>query len=65
LKDLESTTPDKPKLPINGSDLIQMGVKPGPIFSKILNAITEKWYENPDITKQDALHIAKSIINTK
>jgi putative nucleotidyltransferase with HDIG domain len=65
LKDLESTTPDKPKLPINGSDLIQMGVKPGPIFSKILNAITEKWYENPDITKKDALHVAKSIINTK
>jgi hypothetical protein len=39
-----------------------MGVKPGPIFSKILSAITEKWYENPNITTQQALHIAKSII---
>jgi len=62
LKDLEASTPSEPKLPITGKDLIDMGVKPGPIFSKILSAITEKWYENPNITTQQALHIAKSII---
>jgi len=42
-----------------------MGVKPGPIFSKILAAVTEKWYENPNITTQQALHIAKSIVNSQ
>jgi tRNA nucleotidyltransferase (CCA-adding enzyme) len=65
LKDLEASTPSEPKLPITGKDLIDMGVKPGPIFSKILSAITEKWYENPNITTQQALHIAKSIINSQ
>ena len=65
LKDLESSTPSEPKLPITGKDLIDMGVKPGPIFSKILSAITEKWYENPNITTQEALHIVKSIINSQ
>lgn len=65
LKGLEASTPSAPKLPISGKDLIDMGIKPGPIFSKILDAITEKWYENPDITKEQALHIAKSIANSQ
>lgn len=54
-------TVSKPKLPINGNDLMQMGIQPGPIFKKILSSITEKWFENPDITKEEAIHIAKSI----
>jgi len=65
LKGLEASTPSEPKLPITGKDLIDMGVKPGPIFSKILAAVTEKWYENPNITTQQALHIAKSIVNSQ
>jgi putative nucleotidyltransferase with HDIG domain len=65
LKSLESTTPSSPKLPINGGDLIAMGVKPGPVFSKILSAVTEKWYEDPEISKSTALHIAKSIVNSQ
>lgn len=64
LKSLESTTPSEPKLPITGGDLIAMGLKPGPVFSKILSAVTEKWYENPNITKDQAMHIAKSIANS-
>jgi len=65
LKSLESSTPSSPKLPINGGDLIAMGVKPGPVFSKILSAVTEKWYEDPEISKSTALHIAKSIVNSQ
>lgn len=62
LDDLNVTV-SKPTLPINGNDLIQMGIKPGPVFSKILEKVTEKWYENPDITKEAALKLAKSIAN--
>jgi len=65
LKSLESSTPSSPKLPITGGDLITMGVKPGPVFSKILSAVTEKWYEDPEISKSTALHIAKSIVNSQ
>ena len=61
LKSLDASTPSSPKLPINGGDLIALGIKPGPIFSKILSAVTEKWYENPAISKKDALHIVKLI----
>lgn len=53
----------KPVLPINGNDLLAMGVKAGPMMGKILNAVTEKWYENPNVSKQEAMHIAKSILN--
>jgi putative nucleotidyltransferase with HDIG domain len=62
LKTLNVNTPSTPKLPINGGDLIQMGIKPGPIFAKILSAVTDKWYENPSISKEEAVNIAKDII---
>jgi poly(A) polymerase len=53
----------KPVLPINGNDLLAMGVKAGPMVGKILSAVTEKWYENPSVSKEEAMHIAKSILN--
>jgi putative nucleotidyltransferase with HDIG domain len=53
----------KPSLPITGQDLILMGIKPGPVFSKILSLVTDKWYENPNITKQQAMKLAKGIAN--
>jgi poly(A) polymerase len=51
----------KPKLPITGEDLKALGLKPGPIYSKIFSEITEKWYDNPNLSKEEALQIAKSI----
>jgi putative nucleotidyltransferase with HDIG domain len=51
----------KPKLPITGNDLQAMGLKPGPIYSEIMKAVTEAWYENPNISKEQALEIAKNI----
>lgn len=62
LDDLNVTV-SKPTLPINGNDLIQMGIKPGPIFSKILSVITDKWYENPSLSRETALKLAKGIAN--
>jgi tRNA nucleotidyltransferase/poly(A) polymerase len=53
----------KPTLPINGNDLIAMGLKPGEIFSKIMSAVTDAWYENPNISKEEAVGIAKQIAN--
>lgn len=49
------------KLPINGNDILAMGIKKGPIIGKILDAITNAWYENPNITRDEALKIAKDI----
>ena len=62
LDDLNVTV-SKPTLPINGNDLIQMGIKPGPIFSKILSVITDKWYGNPSLSRETALKLAKGIAN--
>jgi len=53
--------PVKPIKPISGSDLQQLGLKPGPIFTEIMNAVTDAWYENPGLSKEEALEIAKKI----
>jgi tRNA nucleotidyltransferase/poly(A) polymerase len=53
----------KPKLPINGHDLIEhFNLKPSAMFSKIMSSVLEAWYENPNITKEQALDIAKNIV---
>jgi hypothetical protein len=38
-----------------------MGLKPGPIYSEIMKAVTEAWYENPNVSKEQALEIAKQV----
>lgn len=52
----------KPNLPINGNDLLAMGVKKGPLVGKILSAITDAWFENPNITREQAIEIAKRFV---
>ena len=52
----------KPILPINGNDLINIGIPKGPIYSEILSAITDAWYENPNLTKEEAIRIVRNII---
>jgi poly(A) polymerase len=49
------------KLPINGNDLIDLGLKPGPLIGTILNAVQDAWYENPNITRDQAMDIANKI----
>jgi poly(A) polymerase len=53
----------KPALPINGNDIqIELGVSKGPLIGKMLSAVTDAWYSNPNITRDEAMTIAKSMI---
>jgi poly(A) polymerase len=52
----------KPNLPINGNDLLAMGFKKGPLIGKILSAVTDAWFENPNITREQAAEIAKTFL---
>lgn len=55
---------DKPELPVSGNDLkTELGLKPGPMFGKILNFVLDLWYENPKITKEEAIIKIKSEFN--
>ena len=51
----------KPQLPITGQDLITLGIKKGPIYSVIMKEVTEAWFENPELTKDEAIEIAKKV----
>jgi tRNA nucleotidyltransferase/poly(A) polymerase len=48
------------KLPLTGNDLIKMGFTEGPLIGKIKGAIQDAWYENPNLTKEEAIQIANS-----
>lgn len=58
---LKDEMPTQKKLPINGNDLISIGMKRGKIFTKIFDAVAEKWYDNPNMTKEEALDIARQV----
>ena len=61
LKSLETTT-SKPKLPITGFDLQkELDLKPGPIFTEIMKSVTEAWLEDPKLSREKALDIARKI----
>jgi hypothetical protein len=49
------------KLPIDGNDILAMGVKRGPLVGKILDAVQEAWYENPNLTKEEAIEIVNKV----
>jgi len=51
----------KPPPLINGRDLIAMGLKPGPIFSKILNTVREEQLDEKIRTREEALARAREI----
>ena len=55
------TTKSEIKLPINGNDVLAMGVKQGPLVGKILSAIQDAWYENPNLTKEEAIEIVNKM----
>ena len=52
----------KPEPLVNGNDLIAFGLKPGPIFSKILDAIKDEQLEHKITTKEEALKRAKELV---
>jgi hypothetical protein len=48
------------KLPINGNDLKQLGIKPSPLYKEIMEKIQELWFENPQISKEEAITFIKN-----
>ena len=61
IQQLAQLAPQKPKLPINGNDLMQtFELKPGPHLKKMLQSVEDAWFENPNLTRDQALAIAKS-----
>lgn len=55
IKLAEFKTPDlRPPLLINGNDLIEMGLRPGPLFSKILQSIEDAQLNGEIVTSENA-----------
>jgi poly(A) polymerase len=58
---LQDTGTEKPKLPINGNDIMTtLGIKPGPEIKKYLDAVMNAWYKDPNITKEKAMKLVKA-----
>lgn len=52
------------KLPINGDDIIEkLGVEPGPIIKEILKQVTSHAYNDPEISREDCLHLMRMAYN--
>ncbi len=47
-------------LPIDGFDIQkELGIKPGPIIKVMLDIVKNSWFENPHITKEQAISLIK------
>jgi len=58
LKEVPVTS--KIPLPVNGFDVMkETGVRPGPIVKTLLAVVADAWYEDPDITKNQALALVR------
>ena len=63
LAQLNATAPEKKGPPINGHDIQKtLGIKPGPIIGKIMGVLVDKMDENPNLSPEEAMNIAKSIV---
>jgi poly(A) polymerase len=49
----------KPKLPIDGRDLIELGLQPGPRFKELLAAVEDEVLEGRIATREQALEFVK------
>ena len=49
--------------PINGNDIVNLGIKKGPMVGQILKLIDDKLLENPFLSREEALEIAKEYIS--
>lgn len=52
----------KPKPLITGRDLIEMGLKPGPMFKEILTRVEDEQLEGNLKTKEEAIEMVKAIV---
>jgi tRNA nucleotidyltransferase (CCA-adding enzyme) len=49
------------KLPVDGNDLIELGLR-GKTIGKMLNLVKDAYFENPQITKEECLELVKKEI---
>jgi len=55
----------RPPRLLTGDDLLAIGLKPGPAFKEILNAVEEAQLDNSISTREEALILAKSLISSQ
>lgn len=67
MHDLLANQPaEKVKPPINGHDIIKaLNIKPGPMLKTTLDAIQDAMYENPQLSAEDAMKIARKVHKTQ
>ncbi len=53
----------RPPRLVNGYDLVAMGLKPGPLFGRVLAAVEEAQLEGRLRTREEALKFSKRIAN--
>lgn len=49
--------PDKNKLPINGNDVMSLGVPQGRSVGDVLDLVQDAWFENPNMSREEAIDI--------
>lgn len=63
INDLETKADSKKVvLPITGHDLIALGLKPGPMFKEIMDLVQDAWYENPELSRDEAMDIVNQYL---
>ena len=50
------------KIKISGNDLKALGIKPGPVYSKLLSRVLHKKLEGEIKTKKDEINLVKKLI---
>jgi tRNA nucleotidyltransferase (CCA-adding enzyme) len=52
----------KPKRPINGNDLKDVGVEPGPEMGRIFRALDEALLDNPGMTREESISYVQELL---
>jgi len=55
----------RPPRLLTGDDLLAIGLKPGPAFKEILNAVEEAQLNDSISSREEALILAKSLISSQ
>ncbi len=57
-------TQKKEDLPINGKDILDMGVPKGPMVGKVKDVIRKAVLKNPNLSREDSFKIAGKVVGT-
>jgi poly(A) polymerase len=63
LKERLEPQEEVPRL-VSGHDLVRLGLKPGPQFRRILNAVEEAQWEGAVLTREQALKLVQDLVST-